>query len=229
MSSPVRASSKLRAVATLLSVNLAHPRDNHGRTVRLTGIDKRPVTGPVRLDVPADGASGVGGDLIGDGSVHGGGDQAVYAYAREDLDTWSAELGRPLAGGQFGENLTTLGLDVTGALIGEHWRIGEVLLEVSAPRIPCATFTRWIGEPRWVKRFTERGLSGTYLRVLEPGQVQAGDTVEVVHRPAHDVTIGVTFRALTTEPELIHRLVGIEALSAEIRAKVARRTAGMVS
>ncbi len=216
-------------MATLLSVNLAHPHDDRGRTVRLTGIDKRPVTGPVRLDVPAAGRSGVGGDLIGDGSVHGGGDQAVYAYAREDLDAWSAELGRPLTGGQFGENLTTLGLDVTGALIGEHWRIGEVLLEVSAPRIPCATFARWIDEPKWIRRFTERAVSGAYLRVLEPGLVQAGAAVEVVHRPAHDVTTGVTFRALTTEPELIHRLVGIGALSAEIREKVARRTAGALS
>ena len=216
-------------MATLLSVNLAHPRDDRGRTVRLTGIDKRPVTGQVHLDVPADGRSGVGGDLIGDGSVHGGGDQAVYAYAREDLDTWSAELGRPLTGGQFGENLTTLGLDVTGALIGEHWRIGGVLLEVSAPRIPCTTFARWIDEPRWVKRFTERAVSGAYLRVLETGTVEAGAAIEVVHRPAHSVTIGVTFRALTTEPDLIHRLVGVEALSAEIREKVARRTAGAVS
>jgi MOSC domain-containing protein YiiM len=216
-------------VATLLSVNLAHPRDDRGRTVKLTGIDKRPVTGPVRLDVPGDGRSGVGGDLIGDGSVHGGGDQAVYAYAREDLDAWSAELGRPLTNGQFGENLTTLGLDVTGALIGEHWRIGGVLLEVSAPRIPCATFARWIDEPRWIKRFTERAVSGAYLRVLRPGEVEAGAAIEVVHRPAHDVTTGVTFRALTTEPDLIHRLVGVEALSAEIREKVARRTAGVVS
>jgi len=216
-------------VATLLSVNLAHPRDDRGRTVRLTGIDKRPVTGQVHLDVPADGRSGVGGDLIGDGSVHGGGDQAVYAYAREDLDAWSAELGRPLTNGQFGENLTTLGVDVTGALIGEHWRIGGVLLEVSAPRIPCTTFARWIDEPRWVKRFTERAVSGAYLRVLETGTVEAGAAIEVVHRPAHSVTIGVTFRALTTEPDLIHRLVGVEALSAEIREKVARRTAGAVS
>ncbi|GAA0908549.1 MOSC domain-containing protein [Virgisporangium aurantiacum] len=216
-------------MATLLSVNLAHPRDDRGRTVRLTGIDKRPVTGPARLDVPGDGGSGVGGDLIGDGSVHGGGDQAVYAYAREDLDAWSAELGRPLANGQFGENLTTLGLDVTGALIGEHWRIGGVLLEVTAPRIPCTTFARWMDEPRWIKRFTERAVSGAYLRVLEPGPVEAGSAIEVVHRPGHGVTTGLTFRALTTEPDLIHRLVGVDALAADIREKVARRTAGVLS
>ena len=212
-------------MATLLSVNLAHPRDNHGRTVTLTGIDKRPVTGPVRLDVPDAGGSGVAGDLIGDPTVHGGGDQAVYAYAREDLDAWAAELGRPLTGGQFGENLTTLGLEVNDALIGERWRIGDTLLEVSAPRIPCATFARWIGEPRWIKRFTERGLSGAYLRVLEPGPVEAGAPVEVVFRPSHGITSALTFRALTTEPGLIPRLAGVEALAAEIKEKVARRLA----
>lgn len=212
-------------MATLLSVNLAHPRDDRGRTVKLTGIDKRPVTGPVRLDAPAVGGSGVAGDLIGDPSVHGGDDQAVYAYAREDLDAWSLDLGRPLAGGQFGENLTTTGLDVNGALIGERWRIGDVLLEVTAPRIPCTTFARWMGEPRWIRRFTERGVSGAYLRILEPGTVEAGAPVEVTYRPGHGVTTGLTFRALTTEPDLIPRLVGVEALAADIREKVARRLA----
>jgi MOSC domain-containing protein YiiM len=157
--------------------------------------------------------------------VHGGGDQAVYAYAREDLDAWAAELGRPLTGGQFGENLTTAGLDVTGARIGEHWRIGEVLLEVTAPRIPCSTFARWMDEPRWAKRFTERGVSGAYLRVLRPGTVEAGAPIEVAHRPGHDVTIGLTFQALTTRSDLIPRLVGIDALSSEIKKKVARRLA----
>lgn len=210
-------------MATLLSVNLAHPRDDRGRTVRLTGIDKRPVAGSVHLAVPGDGASGVAGDLIGDGSVHGGGDQAVYAYAREDLDEWGALLNRSLTGGQFGENLTTTGVDVTGALIGERWRIGGALLEVSAPRIPCATFARWIGEPQWIRRFTEHAVSGAYLRVLEPGDVEAGDAIEIVRRPDHGVTIGVTFRALTIEPDLLPRLVGVAALSAEIREKVTRR------
>jgi MOSC domain-containing protein YiiM len=216
-------------VATLLSVNLAHPRDDHGRTVQVTGIDKRPTTGPVRLDVPAPGGSGVAGDLIGAPHIHGGGDQAVYAYAREDLDTWAGELNRTLTNGQFGENLTTSGLDVNGALIGEHWRIGDALLEVSAPRIPCSTFARWMGERQWVRRFTERGVSGAYLRVLEPGTVEAGQPVEVVHRPAHGVTSALTFRALTTEPDLVPRLADVGALAEEIREKVARRLARTAS
>ena len=127
----------------------------------------------------------------------------------------------------FGENLTTSGIDVTGALIGERWRVGtEVVLEVSAPRRPCVTFASWMDEQHWVKRFTEWGLPGAYLRVITPGSVRAGDPVEVVHRPAHDVTIGVTFRAVNREPELLPRLVGIEGLAADLRERVARRTAG---
>jgi MOSC domain-containing protein YiiM len=216
-------------VATLLSVNLAHPRENHGRTVTLTGIDKRPAEGAVHIGVPAAGGSGVAGDLIGEPDVHGGNDQAVYAYAREDLDAWALDLGRPLSGGQFGENLTTLGLAVNDALIGEHWRIGDALLEVSAPRIPCATFARWMGVPRWIKRFTERGVSGAYLRVLEPGAVEAGAAIGVVFRPGHGVTSALTFRALTTEPGLIPRLVGVEALAEEVKEKVARRLARTAS
>ena len=86
---------------------------------------------------------------------HGGPDQAVYAYAREDLDL-EAELGRPLENGVFGENLTTEGLDVNGALIGERWRIGpDVILEVSRPRIPCGTFQGWMAQGDWIKRFTQ--------------------------------------------------------------------------
>jgi MOSC domain-containing protein YiiM len=192
----------------------------------VTGIDKQPAPGPVPIDVPRPGASGVAGDRIGNGSVHGGGDQAVYAYAREDLDHWVAELERPLPGGTFGENLTTAGVDVTGALIGERWRIGdEVVLEVTVPRLPCTTFATWMGERKWVRRFTAAGMPGAYLRVLAPGTVRGGDRVEVVHRPQHDVSVGVTFRALTIEPELLPRLVHIDELPADVRELAARRTA----
>ncbi len=108
----------------------------------------------------------------------------------------------------FGENLTTHGLDVSGALIGERWRIGpEVLLEVTSGRIPCATFQGHLGEKRWVKRFTERGAPGAYLRVIEPGEIRAGDPVDIVHRPDHDVTVALYFRAVTTERTLMPRLL----------------------
>jgi MOSC domain-containing protein YiiM len=213
-------------VGTLISVNVAAPRRDESRAAGLTGIDKRPAGGPVRVDVPGDGQSGVGGDQIFDVSSHGGVDQAVYAYAREDLDRWQEELGRQLTAGTFGENFTTSGIDVTGALIGERWRIGaEAVLEVTGPRRPCVTFASWMDEKRWVKRFTERGAPGAYFRVITPGAVAAGDPVEVVHRPSHDVTVGVTFRAVNREPELLPRLVGIEALAADLRNRVARRTA----
>ncbi|GGL75165.1 sulfurase [Streptomyces fumigatiscleroticus] len=177
----------------------------------LTGIGKKPVDGPVRVAPPGPkgtGGSGLAGDAVCDRRHHGGDEQAVYAVAREDLDDWERELGRGLPNGSFGENLTTSGLDVSGARIGERWRIGsEVVLEVTCGRIPCRTFQGHLGEKRWVRRFTERGAPGAYLRVIEPGEIRAGDPVEIVHRPGHDVTVALEFRASTTERDLLPRLL----------------------
>jgi len=218
-------------VATVLSINVAAPRPNPaGRGGGTTGIDKRPVAGPVLVRAPGPRETGLGSGVVGDRifetAHHGGDDQAVYAYAREDQDAWAAELGRPVANGAFGENLTTAGLDITGALIGERWLVGDrVVLEVSAPRIPCGTFSSWMAEPDWVKRFTAYGAPGAYLRVVTPGEVRAGDPVTVLSRPEHDVTIGVTFRAVTTEPELLPRLLAADALPTKLKDRVARRTA----
>lgn len=197
----------------LLSVNLgraaAVPYTDHPEGI--TGIDKRPVEGAVRVAAPGSkgtGASGLAGDVVCDTRHHGGTDQAVYAVAREDLDDWERELGRPLPNGSFGENLTTAGVDVSGALIGERWRIGPgLVLEVTSGRIPCRTFQGHLGEKRWVKRFTEKGAPGAYLRVVEPGEIRAGDPVEIVHRPGHGVTVALQFRAVTTERELLPRLL----------------------
>ncbi len=199
----------------------------------VTGIDKRPVTGPVRVSAPGPkgtGGSGLAGDAVCDLRHHGGDDQAVYAFAREDLDHWERELGRPLANGCFGENITTGGLEVSGALIGERWRIGAtVVLEVTSGRIPCRTFQGHLGERGWVKRFTRKGATGAYLRVIEPGEIRAGDPVEIVHRPGHGVTAAMEFRATTTERELLPRLLAAadalhpEALAAA-RKYVAART-----
>ena len=177
----------------------------------VTGIDKRPVAGPVRVSAPGPkgiGGSGLAGDAVCKRQHHGGNDQAVYAMAREDLDGWERELARELPNGSFGENLTTEGLDISGALIGERWRIGpEVVLEVTCGRIPCGTFQGHLGEQRWVKRFTAKGAPGAYLRVIEPGEIRAGDPVEVVHRPGHEVTVALQFRATTTARELLPRLL----------------------
>lgn len=215
----------------LLSVNVARPHrapytDAPGN---LTGIDKRPVEGPVQVTAP--GPKGTGGsaladDTIGDKRHHGGDDQAVYAFAREDLDDWSSDLGRTLGNGTFGENLTTRGLDVNGALIGERWLVGaHLLLEVTSPRIPCRTFAGWLGERGWIKRFTEKGAPGPYLRVIQPGVMRAGDPIRIVQRPSHDVTVGLLFQALTTRPELLPDVLAAgDALHPDDRRKALRRT-----
>ncbi|GAA4443365.1 MOSC domain-containing protein [Actinokineospora soli] len=208
--------------ARVLSVNVGRPRPTEAKG-GTTGIDKRPVDGPVEVTVPAHAKSGLSGDAICDTDHHGGPEQAVYAYAREDLDKWEAELGRELPGGVFGENLTTLGVEVTGAVIGERWRVGTTLLEVSSPRIPCRTFALWLAQERWQRTFTERALPGAYLRVVEPGAITAGDAVEVVHRPDHGLTVGEVFRAVTLEPELLPRLVDVAELPAHIREQARKR------
>ncbi|MFH8219970.1 MOSC domain-containing protein [Streptomyces sp. NPDC018057] len=205
----------------LLSVNLgrAVPVPYTDQPAGVTGIDKRPVEHAVRVAAPGPkgvGASGLAGDTVCDTRHHGGDDQAVYAMAREDLDDWERELGRALPDGSFGENLTTSGIDVSGALIGERWRVGapdgpSALLEVTSGRIPCRTFQGHLGEKGWVRRFTQKGAPGAYLRVIEPGEIRRGDPVRIVHRPDHDVTVALQFRASTTERALLPRLLAAGA------------------
>ncbi|MEU5435259.1 MOSC domain-containing protein [Streptomyces sp. NPDC020719] len=213
----------------LLSVNLGRATvvDYTDAEGGVTGIGKRPVDGPVRIFRPGSkgvGASGVAGDDVCDRRHHGGDHQAVYAYAREDLDTWGRELGRELPGGIFGENLTTYGMDLSDARIGERWRVGpDVVLEVSCSRIPCRTFAGAMGEQGWVKRFTQAAVPGAYLRVIEEGEVRAGDAIEVIHRPEHEVSMAFWFRAFTTERELLPRtLAAGDAMPPERHATVHR-------
>ncbi|WP_156960183.1 MOSC domain-containing protein [Amycolatopsis taiwanensis] len=211
----------------LLSLNLGAATTTGYSDLGVTGIDKKPVAGPVEVRAP--GLKGVGGSGLVDDRVcdlrhHGGNDQAVYAYAREDLDTWAVELARPLPCGAFGENLTTSGIDVTGALIGERWQIGaDVVLEVAVPRIPCRVFAGWLGERGWVKTFTARAAPGAYLRVIEPGVIRSGDGITVVHRPDHEVTINLVFRALTNESALLPRLLVADALPEEAQERARKR------
>ena len=145
---------------SVLTVNLARPRPNPDKESVLTGIDKLPTDHPVTVRPPGPKSRGVGSgmnaDVIGNTKLHGGDDQAVYAYAREDLDGWQTQLGRTLDNGNFGENLTTSGVDVTGALVGERWHVGSdgLVLEVTSPRTPCRTFSAFLGLPGWVKTFT---------------------------------------------------------------------------
>ena len=169
--------------------------------------------------------SGLVGDTIGNQKFHGGDDQAVYAYAREDLDEWQNRLGRPLTDGMFGENLTTTGIDVTNARIGERWHIGTggLVLEVSAPRTPCRTFSAFLDIDGWMKTFTKAAKPGAYLRVISPGPVQAGDTISVSETPDHDVSISLVFRAKMSEPDLLPQLLAADALSAELKDYARRR------
>ncbi|WP_018350259.1 MOSC domain-containing protein [Longispora albida] len=210
----------------LRSVNVGKPTTSEHADLGVTGIVKLPAGGPVAVAAPGPkgtGGSGLAGDTVCDLRHHGGNDQAVYAYAREDLDMWAAELGRELTDGMFGENLTTEGLDLTGARIGERWRVGgELVLEVCAARIPCRTFAGWLEERGWVKRFTQKAVTGAYLRVIEPGVIAAGDTIEVIHRPEHDVTVSLVFRALTTERHRLPELLpAIDTVHHETREKLA--------
>jgi MOSC domain-containing protein YiiM len=192
--------------------------------VATTAIDKRPVDARVEVR-----PSGLVGDTQCDTANHGGTYQAVYAYADEDAAWWAGELGRPVPPGLFGENLRTSGLDVTGAEIGETWRIGDgegaLVVAVTQPRIPCRTFQQRMAEPAWVRRFTEHGAPGAYLRVLTPGSMAAGDPVTVVHRPGHGVTIGDAF--LRPDPAVMRRLLragdgGVVDLAPGMRAHAER-------
>ena len=201
-------------MAYLLAVNVGAPRPDGDSGGPPTGIHKSPVQGPVHLSDPGDKAtgrgSGVDHDFVGDRRHHGGTDQAVYAVAHDELRHWAAEVGREFPPGSFGENLTISGLDVDGALVGEIWAIGDtVRLQVTGPRIPCSTFARAIGEQHWVKRFTARGRTGAYLRVLTPGPVSAGDEVVIESRPDHDIDVPLMFRALTTERHLLPQLAQV--------------------
>lgn len=178
------------------SVNIGRP--TAGIIKRLTGIDKHP-TDEISVFDPGPkgaGASGVAGDAVVNLKHHGGTTQAVYAVAREELDWWSVELGRDLPPGIFGENVTTAAFDVDASIVGEQWRIGgSVVLTVTAPRVPCATFAAHMGVPGWMKAFTERGRTGAYLAVTQPGTIRPGDEIELAWRPGHGVTIPEVFRA----------------------------------
>jgi MOSC domain-containing protein YiiM len=195
---------------------MAHARVisvNRGRAAEMiiggkrgrSAIDKQPATGPVEVRT-----LGLDGDECADLENHGGRDQAVYAYAREDLDWWVEQLGRELGNGVFGENITTSGLDITGALIGETWQLGTAVVQVTSPRIPCVTFQSRLGEDHWVRRFARAGRPGAYLRVLTEGLVAAGDEARVLDRPASRVTVAESMRAFYGDQDIMRRLLEVE-------------------
>ncbi|MGJ3189103.1 MOSC domain-containing protein [Paenarthrobacter sp. FR1] len=196
--------------ASLLAVCRVHQLLPDPGSVGVTAIDKRPVEGPVKVH-----KLGIHGDVQASRIDHGGEDQAVYAYSQADADYWSGELQREVPAGLFGENLRVAGIETTHAVIGERWKIGlDVELEVTSPRVPCATFQRVLGEPQWVKRFTQAGRVGTYLRVIKTGTISAGDHIHRTFVPKHGITVGQWFSEPT--PELVQVLLDAEA-DGEIR------------
>ncbi|NUP61797.1 MAG: MOSC domain-containing protein [Nonomuraea sp.] len=189
----------------ILSVNVGKSVDaDWAGKLRRTAIDKQPVTHRVEV-LP----NGLAGDERADTPNHGAPTHAVYAYAREDYDWWQSGLGRDLRDGRFGENLTTSGLDVNGAYVGERWRVGSALLEVTGPRTPCVVFRNWMDEPGWLKRFTEAGRPGAYLSVVELGELGAGDAVEIVSRPETGTTVADVFRARHGDRDALGRILAV--------------------
>lgn len=214
--------------ATVLQVNLAVPEKCDAKGLRSTGINKQPVDHPVPVRAPDPKTTGVysglAGDAIFDTDNHGGDDQAVYAYAREDYDWWEGTLDRPLPGGIFGENLTTSELDVNGAEIGETWRIGaELVLQTTFGRVPCVTFQWKMAEPRWVKRFAAERRPGAYLRVVTPGEVRAGDPIEVLDRPGHGVTIADSFHAWMHDPGKLRSYLTVDGVPEGLKQAIRHR------
>jgi MOSC domain-containing protein YiiM len=198
----------------VLSVNVGMPQQigvRRGRPL-MSGIVKEPVDGRVR-------AAGVNleGDDQADRRVHGGPDKAVYSYAAEDVAWWAEALGRPELGpGWFGENLTLEGADVSGAVVGERWRIGEATFEVSQPRLPCFKLGVRFGDPKMLKRFAQASRPGAYLRIVEEGSVGAGDAVEVLHRPEHGVTVQLVADAFLLDPALQREAAKAPELAASL-------------
>jgi MOSC domain-containing protein YiiM len=197
------------SAAQVLSVNVGGVRTvDVGDSTIETAIWKSPVEGRV----PVRGVN-LSGDDQADRSVHGGEHKAVYAYAWEDTLWWQEELGRDLEPGNFGENLTLSGIDVPEAVVGERWRVGSALLEVSEPRFPCFKLGLRMGDPRFLKRFAAARRTGTYLRIVEEGDVGAGDAVELVARPDHGVTIGLFAEAYLGDRSLARRLLDAPQVS----------------
>jgi MOSC domain-containing protein YiiM len=187
----------------LISVNVGTPkRIDTGKRIVETAIWKDPVEGRVKVR-----GVNLDGDRQADLSVHGGPDKAVYAYAIEETRRWEEELGRPLGAGAWGENLTTEGVDVSGAVLGERWQIGTTLLEVVQPRLPCFKLALKMGDPTFVRRFAQASRPGAYLKIVEEGELGAGDAVEVdlAGRPDHGVDVRLVSDAFLVDHSLIPR------------------------
>jgi MOSC domain-containing protein YiiM len=209
--------------ARLISVNVGLPKAvDTGRRVVETAIWKYPVEGRVKVR---------GVNLDGDGqadlTVHGGENKAVYAYAIEETRAWEEEIGKELGAGAFGENLTTEGVDVSGAVLGERWRIGTTLLEVVQPRLPCFKLSLKMEDPAFVRTFARAGRPGAYLKIVEEGELGAGDAIEVdlAGRPDHGVSVRLVADAMLVDHSLIPRAEEAPQLIPGLRAQMAELAA----
>ncbi len=196
-------------VGRVLSVNVGTVREfeYNGRPAK-SAIWKSPAAGRIA-------AQGVNldGDDQADRRAHGGPDKAIYAYAVEDARWWEQEIGRPLAYGEFGENLTTEGIEVNYALVGERWEIETTVLEVSEPRIPCWRLGVRMNDPIFPRRFAEAMRPGAYLRIVVEGNIGAGDEIRVLEKPGHSLTIRDVFRIYTRDRDEVERLLAVPRMS----------------
>jgi MOSC domain-containing protein YiiM len=200
-------------VGRILSVQVGKPQplaERRGRTM-YSAIVKAPVSGRVRVE-----GVNIEGDQQADLSVHGGPDKAVYAYAREDSDWWEEILGIEIPHGMFGENLTLEGIDVTNAVIGERWRAGSAVFEVCQPRLPCSKLGLRFGNLKMVRAFAQASRPGAYLRIIEAGDLAAGDEVTVASRPEHGVTLALVSDAILKDRSLAPRALAAPELSPEL-------------
>ena len=206
--------------ARLASVNVGRPSVvgmRRGRPVH-SAIGKAPVERRVRVE-----GVNLGGDDQADRRLHGGPDKAVYAYAFEDIAWWAQELDRELGPGAFGENLTTEGVDVSGAVVGERWQVGDALLEVAQPRLPCFKLGLKFEDPTMLKRFTLASRPGAYLRIVEEGELGAGDAIEVFGRPDHGVTVALVADAIQLDETLLRDVLAATQLPGELYRWLERR------
>jgi MOSC domain-containing protein YiiM len=195
-------SARLASVNITAAIHASEWANSGGRT----GIDKRPVTSAHLT------SNGVIGDHVLETRVHGGIDKAVYAYALEDLNWWEQKIGSSVTPGSFGENLTSAGIDLTEAIIGERWRIGSTLLEISQPRTPCRVFEGFWKRPGLIKEFNDAGRPGAYIRVIEGGEVKAEDLINVVSRPDHGFSVSQAFKVRNGDREFLPQVLNVPEL-----------------
>ena len=193
----------------VLSVNVGPVRefDYGGRPAR-SAIWKSPVAGRVAVR-----GVNLAGDDQADRVAHGGPDKVVYAYAIEDARWWEKQIGRPLAYGELGENLTTEGVEVNDALVGERWQVGTALLEVSEPRVPCWRLGVRMNDKLFPRQFTAALRPGPYFRLIAEGSIGAGDEIRVVERPDHNLTVRDVFRIYTRDRDEVPRLLTVPQMS----------------